>query len=143
MKTAQETMQEIARDRDHKIRATVGNDEFRSVWIQALESLAAYEAELLRLAEIGKPLADRGITKLPPLPDDYDLVILSVRKGTMTPESALALNRLASAISNQEPVAIARGEFAANIVELVTEKFRSGNEIPVDQITIKRSEVFL
>jgi len=155
MKTAQEAMRDVVRHNDeqacraaydnryHKIRAAVGYDEFRAIWFKALESHAVYEAELQRLAEIGKPLADRGIT-LPILDDGSDHMILSVRKGTMTEGAATALQNVVRLVSDQTPFVVAAGDHGArliNIAKLVDEKFSSGNDIPVTRITITRNEV--
>ncbi|ATI15660.1 hypothetical protein [Bordetella phage vB_BbrM_PHB04] len=149
MKTALEQQQEIARDRDeracrhaydnryHKIRAAVGYDEFRAIWFKALESHEVYEAELQRLAELGR--------NLPPMDDESEFVFMKVRKGLVKP-SIHSLEHIVSLIANGTPFVVTSGVEGARlrkIVRLVDEKFASGNDIPVERITLTRDEVGL
>lgn len=46
-------------NRYHKIRAAVGYDEFRAIWFKALESHEVYEAEMQRLADIGRLIDEK------------------------------------------------------------------------------------
>lgn len=124
-------------NRYHKIAAAVGYDEFRAIWFKALESHAVYEAELERLAAIGRQLADRNIS-LPPLDDVSDYLILAVRKGTMTEQAQQCLGRIVVAISNNEPVTIAAGGQAA-VHDVLGERQR---QVTVEGWTPERDDAY-
>lgn len=125
----------------HKIRADIGFDRWRAIWHFINRRIVTEDTA--RHADIGA-MIEGGMG--PVDPSQHELVFLKLAAGTGTPEVLADLQRIGEAISSGEKIGVVQGEAGirmARIARLVTEKFASGNSVPVERITLTRAEVGL
>ncbi len=122
----------------HKIKAEVGYDSWRAIW-QFIRRRIVTE-EMLRHADLGCSVEKSAGT----IPEGHELVFLKIRSASLNDATMVSLGALAEAISSGQQVFVAvgpAGERLQALLKLIDQKFASGNDVPVERITLTQAEL--
>jgi len=124
----------------HKIKADIAFDRWRALWGFIKRRIVT--EDMLRHADLGASVERNGC-----VPDEqHEVVFLKLRRDVVNDGLLANLQRLAETINSGTQVVVSVGEEAATrlaIADLIREKFASGNDVPVERITLTRAEVGL